>query len=239
MQTLADIPSLTELPHAVVLVGDREEGELEILSRIERDFGISRMDPDLFFESTPIWMREHSSRLLAFVSRRPTGKRKAAVISASQFSDRSQDQLLKTLEEPAGATTLFIIVEREAVLLQTIRSRGLILRVGSDGEVRKEMRKSAIAFLNSSLPKRINLIASLTETLSGDSEKVKEEKRMQKEKARLFVQELAMVIESGKKKNGAEAVILASKLIGTPAPNLRLLLEHIAFSLQPSKESGK
>lgn len=236
---MQSLMTLADLPHAIILVGDRAQGEQEILALSARELGLSAGDPDLFLRSVPLWSREDSSDLVSFVSLRSVGERKIAIVSASQFSDRAQDPLLKTIEEPGGKTTIFILVEREGVLLPTIRSRARMLAVAGESVERKQVRDMAQGFLRATVAKRLTLIAPLTEKLDGDSDRVKEEKRKQKEDARLLVQELAVLLSAQHEKKGSEAVLLAGRLLASPSPNLRLLLEHIAFSLPTEKKPLK
>lgn len=71
------------------------------------------------------WLNEHS----AYAPRE--GRRRIFIIDpADRMTAASQNALLKTLEEPAGASILILIAARPHTLLPTVRSRCLAVRFG-------------------------------------------------------------------------------------------------------------
>ena len=59
------------------------------------------------------------------------GDRVAIIRDAQRMNDVAQSALLKTLEEPPGATTLIVCADDEDLLLPTIRSRCARIRLGT------------------------------------------------------------------------------------------------------------
>jgi DNA polymerase-3 subunit delta' len=58
------------------------------------------------------------------------GARVAIVVHADRMNDDAQSALLKTLEEPPAGVTIILTAEEEEVLLPTVRSRTLRIRLG-------------------------------------------------------------------------------------------------------------
>ena len=63
---------------------------------------------------------------------KPTGGRNFAIIqNGDSLTERAQNRLLKTLEEPAPGTVIFILSENTDNLLKTITSRCITYRLGN------------------------------------------------------------------------------------------------------------
>lgn len=63
---------------------------------------------------------------------KPVGERNIAIIcDADLMTDRAQNRLLKTLEEPNPGTVIFLLSENTENLIQTILSRCIIYRLGN------------------------------------------------------------------------------------------------------------
>lgn len=66
------------------------------------------------------------------LKKKPAGERNIAIIcDADLMTDRAQNRLLKTLEEPAPGTVIFLLSENTENLIQTIQSRCIIYRLGN------------------------------------------------------------------------------------------------------------
>ena len=61
------------------------------------------------------------------------GARVAIVEGAGQMNEDAQNALLKTLEEPSPGVTIVLCVDREELLLPTVRSRCARVRLGPTG----------------------------------------------------------------------------------------------------------
>ncbi len=73
------------------------------------------------------------SMQLQLAPRPYTLRRAVAILNAHHMTEQAQNALLKTLEEPPHDTYLFLSGE-EGGLLQTIRSRCVLLRLGAESE---------------------------------------------------------------------------------------------------------
>jgi DNA polymerase-3 subunit delta' len=75
------------------------------------------------------------------------GARVAIVEGAAQMNEDAQNALLKTLEEPPAGVTIVLCVDREEVLLPTVRSRCARIRLGPAGprEIESLLRDLGLA----------------------------------------------------------------------------------------------
>ncbi len=84
--------------------------------------------------------------LLERLSYKPlTGDMNVAVIdNADTMTERAQNRLLKTLEEPAGKVLIILLTSNEENLLPTVRSRCVIYKL-EDGNSTNEISESGMA----------------------------------------------------------------------------------------------
>lgn len=128
------------LHHAYLFVGRRGLGKYHLATQIAADvFGQSvdklATNPDIFLLSRGIHEKTGKTKknisiddvaeLRHFLQSRPfVHKNKIAIVDgADLLSAGAMNSLLKTLEEPRGDVHIFLIVESEDALLETIRSR--------------------------------------------------------------------------------------------------------------------
>lgn len=83
--------------------------------------------------------------LTASLANKPFSKRTVAIINDSEsMTPESQNKLLKSLEEPSAGTIIILSVANVFSLLQTIRSRCIIINIGSEvGSVDVELDEVA------------------------------------------------------------------------------------------------
>lgn len=99
-----------------------ENNNLEDMTYIESD-GLSVKD-------------EAISRVQEAIRRKPVLDRNFVVISdADTITIRGQNRLLKTLEEPQSAATLFLLCENRENLLETVKSRCVLYRLPGETSI--------------------------------------------------------------------------------------------------------
>jgi len=136
------------LPHALLLHGDDlAEIEAACLGLTRKLLGMAedgRQHPDLHEMrargAARIIAVEQARDLIKDINHAPSqGARKVAIIhEADRMKAAAANAFLKTLEEPPGNTTIFLITTRPYALLDTIRSRCQRFRV-SFGFVRERL----------------------------------------------------------------------------------------------------
>jgi len=131
--------STGHMHHAYLFVGRPQLGKRTVAEHLaKRLFGSEKSlttNPDFFFLSRGVNEKtgktkknisvEEVSGLRQFLQGKPfLHKKKIAIIDdAHLLSTGAMNALLKTLEEPRGDATIFLIAENESSLLETIRSR--------------------------------------------------------------------------------------------------------------------
>ncbi len=141
-------------------------------------------------------------------------KKRTFVIAYSLINIEAQNALLKLLEEPPATTQFFIIIDREELLLKTVRSRlHVIAREGV-----KEATKESHDFLKQTLSERLEEIG----------------KRMLK-KDEMWARELLNAIEV-KAKADRNLKLLQSlntlrPFYDLPGASRKMILEHLSLNL--------
>lgn len=117
--------------HAYIIEGDEknraERAEQIIKSSDVMPEDIYRVKPDgLSIKDSAIFDLQYQIRKKPFV-----GSHNVAIIDeAEKMTTRAQNRLLKTLEEPPGNAVLILLVSNVQNLLQTVRSRCILLKAG-------------------------------------------------------------------------------------------------------------
>jgi hypothetical protein len=122
--------------HAFTVVGKRKETVELVFADLETELGASpKTHVDVLFIETSQFTIEDAAKLKSWQKTMPEKHtKKFAVLSAFSFTKEAQNALLKTIEEPAGNTTIAILVETSRALLPTILSRTLLIPVHSTTE---------------------------------------------------------------------------------------------------------
>jgi len=159
--------------HGYLLVGDLEKAEDEALSMASKILGKEKdglkTHPDfLFVEESPLSIntardiRAKSSKKSFF------GKGRVFVIKTNFFTREAMNALLKTLEEPVGLNRFFLITSSKENLLETLRSRLMVLDFEVDQKLSREKEKFVLKFLKLPASKRIEMVSSFED----DKEKI-------------------------------------------------------------------
>ena len=91
-------------------------------------------------------------KLQADLKMKPQGERNTALIyDADTMTPRAQNRSLKTLEEPTPGTVIVLLSENTENLLETIRSRCIIYRFNSEGEIQAEIDEDTKELISSML----------------------------------------------------------------------------------------
>ena len=232
MQLFHDQHDLAQMPHAMVIFGDRAASLTYLLALLSKKENLVPGSPDLLVLDCTTFGVDESELARQYVSRAAVGGRKAIIMSASHFTHQAQNALLKILEEPASQTTFFLLAEQEEALLGTVRSRVVACTEHGRSEGREALRRQAEQFLSGTTSGRLQLLEPFLRVYDND-----EAKRGQRSAARGFVLELQTAFLAAKKAHtheGADFLFRASTLLATPAANLRLIFEHLSFAL-PTK----
>lgn len=136
----------------------------------------------------------------------------------------AQHALLKTLEEPAEDTHIFLCVKNPDVLLETLHSRVQLITPGGE----KEETLNAEEFVNLSLSDRLKKVAELL--VKEDDE---EASALMRQKVLSFLGELEGVLSNNteKYKEVLKLIYNLKKYVYIPGASMRIILEAVAMNL--------
>ncbi|GEM_PF-729681 len=89
------------------------------------------------------------------------GSLKVIILAFTQATVEAQNALLKSLEEPAKDTHIFILTSNTDVLLPTVLSRCMKVELGCDSAEAGSISDSTKEFIKSSVPERLKTIEKL------------------------------------------------------------------------------
>ena len=167
-------------PHAVFLVGPAGSGKKEYARRAASLYLLGREDVERlrecpFYQELPDYNIKTVQACCAELNRQVfgQGRRCLVVPDAHKLADRTQNTLLKTLEEPPEGA-LLILTGNEQAVLPTIRSRCMLVRVGAEDweKVAARLRERGVA------PDRARLAAALADGVPSLAERYAGEEYM-------------------------------------------------------------
>ena len=147
------------LHHAYLLEGEHEQILPELVSMLE-SMGIScEGNPDVSKEFFDMFTIDQSRQIKARqIEKGAESKKKIFILGVQFFTIESQHALLKVFEEPADDVHFFIITPRADALLDTLKSRLVVVRKNEDFSSQAD-EKMGINFLNTTKAERIKKIA--------------------------------------------------------------------------------
>ena len=197
-------------------------GSLEdIFGLLKRDGIETSANPDLYVREYSSFGVDDARDLSVRASSRALGNRRVFIIVASSMTSEAQNALLKTLEEPGGATLFFIVVPSAQNLLPTLRSRAQVLQIDSGAP--SEALVDVTDFLKAGHAARLELLKPLLQ-------KDEDDKRdLAPSLAFLSAIEQKLAQDPLKNRDGIEAIYRARKFIGDKGSLMKALLEQVAF----------
>jgi DNA polymerase III delta prime subunit len=214
-----------KLHHAYLFAGKND-----VLQVALEDFFIKSLlfpvqgNPDYWKESFESLGIDESRRIIEMHRGKPiAGEKRIFLIGAQNITREAQNALLKVLEEPVVATHFFFIVPSESILLPTVKSRMMSIRLISSSHSEGEMYVDAKKFLNASLKDRMKIAAMLAE-----------EKNRSRVSEFLDGLETSVVQRTSTDKNVqlfADAVLKVRNYSGDRGASTKMLLEHLALTV--------
>ncbi|HEY1037057.1 MAG TPA: hypothetical protein VGE62_00580 [Candidatus Paceibacterota bacterium] len=247
MSAQFSIQNKESLHHAYVLEGSFASA-LPVLERILGDlFGLSMSHPDVFVHQTAAFGVEDAALVVEKNSRRPSaGSNKFIIVSLAGISHQAQNSLLKTLEEPAVGTHIFIIAPTASIFLPTVRSRVHVVSLGrSASQADSEVSANATG----SDPESLESLYAEEFVASNHPERLEIVKKVlaEKEKERATDADIVVLVRGIEKRTHAlmekqklspearadalKALVRASEYIYDSSSSKKLLLEYIALAL--------
>lgn len=116
------------LHHAYFLESKSESIAGHILDFFDEEFSVStNNNPDIFHQVFETFTIDDGKHLRRRAETRPVGGKKIFIIETRFFTTEAQNVLLKLFEEPGENMHFFIISPSSSILLETLRSRLLVV----------------------------------------------------------------------------------------------------------------
>lgn len=214
--------------HGYLLVGDANEAKEAALKMASEILGREKNSlashPDfLFIAQNPLTIDESRNIREKSSKKSFSGQGRIFVIQTNFFTKEAINALLKTLEEPAGLSYFFIITSSEENVLETLRSRLVVLKFERGKELSKDQRDFIVKFLQNPIDKRTELIKKMSS---------------EKEKTLKFLDEIEVILReklladfSRKILNALEDLNTQRQYIFQRSTSLKMILEHLCLVL--------
>lgn len=210
----------SNLHHAYLIVGDVVVSQAELLRYIADDLEYSiRGNPDFWQETYQTFGIDDARALSEMHLRKPLAEKKLFVLTIGSIMLEAQNALLKLFEEPQPGNHFFLIMQSDASVIPTLRSRMQKVEVAQK-EKNTDFGKK---FLSSNIVTRLNMM-----------EQVIEDKN--KDEARAYIHSLIDAIRSEYSDEKEitrtlpvlETLMKSDDYLSDRSPSVKILLEHIA-----------
>ena len=226
------------------------EGNSEECSAQGRAYAVTHLNltdpssPDIVFLTFGLFSVDDARRIGSLAYQSSTSEQKVIIFYAARLFHEAQNALLKVFEEPPAGVTIILGVPSKGILLQTLRSRLMLLP--DTGEL---VDKTLAAKIFLGLPKadKEKFAAKLIERSKADKDEVKQAARGE---ATELIQSLITYthVHSKEEKSGAaqkeqqlflqDLAAFIPLMFERSAP-LKLIFEHLLLVIPTSLEKGK
>lgn len=148
------LPSLEQLPHALVITGNRQVN----LEAIRHD--LAQQDV-VIFDQESLKIDVLRNEIITLLNTRKISHQRFVIITTDHFGTEAQHAFLKNLEEPQAGTHIIILISDEKKLLPTILSR---VQVIQGTEAIGGSRLEVEVFLKKNLAEKFAYIELLTKS---------------------------------------------------------------------------
>ncbi|MCF7835979.1 MAG: hypothetical protein K9M15_02565 [Candidatus Marinimicrobia bacterium] len=156
--------------HGYLLVGDAGKAKEKAIKMTNEIFGLDEnknsvsSHPDFWLIETDLFSIDNAREVRRKSYRRSfMGKGRVFVVEANFFSSEASNALLKTFEEPVGINYFFIITNSLENILETLRSRLIVLNFEKNSELTNGQSEVINKFLISNPDKRTELVKDIIE----------------------------------------------------------------------------
>ncbi|MDD4803668.1 MAG: hypothetical protein PHN69_00650 [Candidatus Pacebacteria bacterium] len=224
------------LHHAYCIVGNSTLviSELETFLLDNLKFSIHE-NQDFWYGEYDVMDIDDSRKIKELHQNRPVvSDKKVFVISTNFITEKAQNSMLKLFEEPSGDTHFFLIMPTVENIIPTLRSRIIIIPHGEKGGSIINVK----SFLKAPVGERLEMIKKLMTSVSDE-----EESKMEVVK---FINSIEVYLHADLRGQDADKrgkmdkkyVSLFENLekirqyAGEQSPSLKMLLEHLAITIE-------
>ncbi len=150
------------------------------------------------------------------------GHGRVFIIKTNSFISQACNALLKTFEEPEGLSYFFVVTSSPENILETLRSRLVVLNFEREQGVSKEKEDFVLKFIKAGVDKRMKMIEKIM---------------TDKQKTQNFLDSLEVVLKQSMVKKCKEAVdsldeiLRQKKNLSQRASSSKIILEYICLVL--------
>jgi DNA polymerase III delta prime subunit len=222
-----------DLFHAYVI-----EGGIEVKDKLLQYIESIGMDivgnPDVHVREYDSFGIDDGRNIQSIESKKAfSGNRKIFILCINSITREAQNSLLKTFEEPKDGTHFFVLIPSSNVLLDTLLSRVRVIKI----EEAEDFSTSLIfarQFLSASAGERMALISEIIES-KDKKEALSLVNSLERE---LYLQNNFQKKISDSEKiptESFEAIQSVRSYLNDRSPSVKILLEHLSFTLPHTK----
>ncbi len=230
------LESIDKLHHAYCLEGSRENILNTLFKFLEDDLKFKiKGNPDFYSVSFDTLGIDEGRSINEIQSRKAvSATRRIFIISANFITKEAQNSLLKMFEEPSGDSVFFLIISSASILLPTLRSRMMIVRL-DHAEISNSFAGGTLfdagKFIKSSVTERLAMVKKIVDKI------------VDEETSRFVAVDFLNAIErellndslsiEAKTKNlfVFKEIDKCRSYANDRSPSVKMLLEHIALML--------
>jgi DNA polymerase III delta prime subunit len=156
--------------HHAYLVRGGQRVLPQIFQMLEAEGFNMTANPDFYLEHYQTFGIGESRALKEMDSRSAVNDKKVFVLSFDSITSEAQNSLLKTLEEPLGGSVYFLCVNKEEIILPTLKSRMMILEFPAVLDDTAE----AETFLEMSADEKLDFVHKFSDDIKKDRKNKKD-----------------------------------------------------------------
>lgn len=228
--------SLEKLHHAYCFEGEHEDVLNALFKFLEGDLKFkTKGNPDFYSVNFDTLGIDEGRSINESQSRRAvSATRRIFVISANFITKEAQNSLLKMFEEPSGGSVFFLIISSVNILIPTLRSRMMMVRLGHSAISNNSASGTlfdAKDFIRLSIAERLTVVKKITDKIADEEASRSVAVDFLNDLEREFLNKSNT--PDAKKKNlfVFNEIDKCRNYAGDRSPSVKILLEHIALIL--------
>lgn len=204
--------------HFYIFEGEGEKITFSLREILEEKFRENFRTNFQIFDYDKILI-DDSKNIAEFIYRKNSSDEKTFfIISCNSINLEAQNSFLKICEEPPTSTHLFLILPRHDIVLDTLKSRAVILKFGQDN-ILEESRE----ILKMNLGERINWVSKFVKKISDE--------KIEKREARKIIENLISILREFGDQKVLKNLIKIDDYIKDSGASVKNLLEKAMIEI--------
>ena len=230
------LESIDKLHHAYCLEGSRENILNTLFKFLEDDLKFKiKGNPDFYSVSFDTLGIDEGRSINEIQSRKAvSATRRIFIISANFITKEAQNSLLKMFEEPSGDSVFFLIISSASILLPTLRSRMMIVRL-DHAEISNSFAGGTLfdagKFIKSSVTERLAMVKKIVDKIVDEETSRFVAVEFLNAFERELLNDSLSIEEKTKNLFVFKEIDKCRSYANDRSPSVKMLLEHIALML--------